>query len=542
MSSTKKTGGGTDMRRIAEPRDPDDAIEWKRYTSERPTLGSMPKAELEGWALRLSSAVMSPWDKRWFIFFKSFICYFQSQDPGARCSGCYYIPGMQVERIRDGIPNHPSAPIHINSKKENCVVFHIQVPRKPGGDYRDLILSLPDEAVLTKWETHVAGIISRKSTGLNRFSGTSLGTSGSSDRGSLQQQVVTSPPTLSAHIPQRYLGILHSSGITSEEAKNNYSDVMSVIQFTEKNHPMAVNNNKNDILEELLSQNTSSTPKEKYALSELVSPEPALLIHSNLVKLDSGSQGEVYRATRKSDGADVALKKIFVKNEEKMLPALENEISMMYTSSHRNIVNFYSAHRDSESLWIAMELMAGGNLTDLLELPSARTFTEPQIAYICKNILAGLAYLHGKGRIHRDVKSDNILLNTRGEIKLGDFGFCASLSEGENDKRKSVVGSPYWMAPEVIRGEPYDSKADVWSMGIIVLELCDGQPPLMELSPMRALYVIVTQDAPLPKGPDSWSPELLHFISLMLNKDPNERVPASELLKHPFLQTVCFIF
>eukprot|EP01061_Rhynchopus_euleeides_P006792 TRINITY_DN15818_c0_g3_i1.p2 TRINITY_DN15818_c0_g3~~TRINITY_DN15818_c0_g3_i1.p2 ORF type:complete len:217 (+),score=65.69 TRINITY_DN15818_c0_g3_i1:547-1197(+) len=191
--------------------------------------------------------------------------------------------------------------------------------------------------------------------------------------------------------------------------------------------------------------------------------------------------------------------------------------------------------RGKKTLWIAMELMTGGKLTDVLDSKKGR-FPEEHVAYICKNVLEGLAYLHSMGRVHRDIKSDNILLGGKGTIKLGDFGFCASLSEGENQKRQTVVGTPYWMAPEVITGEPYDCKADVWSMGILALELCDGEPPLMEEPPMRALYIIVTQPAPSMKQPDLWSAQCRDFISQMLNKNPDQRPVASDLLNHPFLQ------
>jgi serine/threonine protein kinase len=181
-----------------------------------------------------------------------------------------------------------------------------------------------------------------------------------------------------------------------------------------------------------------------------------------------------------------------------------------------------------------MEFMNGGKLTDLLYVTK---FTEPQIASICKECLKALKYLHDIHRIHRDIKSDNVLLSSNGEVKLADFGFCAELSTGE--KRKSVVGTPYWMAPEVIRGIDYDIKVDIWSTGIMALELADGEPPLMELPPLRALFIIATQASPQLREPHKWSNEFRDFLSRCLQKDPSLRATADELLQHPFIQKAC---
>ena len=555
---------------LTEPRDEREAADWKRITGERPPLGSFPKSDLSGWALKLSSSVMSPWDKRWFIFVGNFVCYFKSQEPNERCAGCYYLVGMVIERLAE-IPNHPSAPVHFNSYKENCVLFRPVVPRKQGGDYKDLILSLPEESQLRLWEAYVSaaskgkristtplamppmaasligGSVNSPSTPLNGAApattgassplidlGSSIGRGGytggavgpargstsvspplGSPAGSSQAGSPTGPRSpklqlggsaraqVAPALPSQYQAMLLYSGISEKEALDNSDAVVSVFNFAQR-HQGNLSHPTFPPAERASSSSSGGTPpltnlgsppsfhpagsgapsfsstsptgppqaspslppaaasatgplKTRYTLDEIVSPEEALLVYDNLVKLDSGSQGEVFRANRIRDGAQVALKKIFIKNAKKEVPALENEISMMYTSTHKNLVNFYAAHRSQDTLWIAMELMSGGKLTDLLDSQTV-AFKEDQVAYLCKSILEGLAYLHSMGRIHRDIKSDNILLNRTGEIKLGDFGFCASLSEGENDKRKTVVGTPYWMAPEVIQGEPYDSK------------------------------------------------------------------------------------
>ena len=262
-----------------------------------------------------------------------------------------------------------------------------------------------------------------------------------------------------------------------------------------------------------------------YPLSELLTEGNPQHVFSKLKKLDAGSQGEVYRAQNER-GTTIALKKIFIKDHKKEIPALENEISMLKSSRHPNIIDYYSCHRKDNTLWIAMELMNGGKLTDLIE--EGYKFKEEEVSFIMKEALKGLLYLHKTGRIHRDIKSDNVLLNTDGRVKLGDFGFCAMISEGRAAKRKTVVGTPYWMAPEVIKGDLYDQKADMWSLGIMGLELCDGEPPLMSLPPMRALYVIVTQKAPRMKLRSKY---VFIFICCFFGCDPVVETGLPTILK-----------
>eukprot|EP00658_Telonema_sp_P-2_P050119 TRINITY_DN38171_c0_g1_i1.p1 TRINITY_DN38171_c0_g1~~TRINITY_DN38171_c0_g1_i1.p1 ORF type:complete len:172 (-),score=11.56 TRINITY_DN38171_c0_g1_i1:198-713(-) len=150
-----------------------------------------------------------------------------------------------------------------------------------------------------------------------------------------------------------------------------------------------------------------------------------------------------------------------------------------------------------------------------------------------REILQGLAYLHRQGCLHRDIKSDNILINERGELKIGDFGFAVSAAVG---KRKTVVGTPYWMAPEVAKGEVYDISADVWSLGIFLIELCDGLPPWFGIPPLKALVKIATQPAPtISSKTRKPTRALIEFSKLMLQKSPQKRSSCDDLLQHPFL-------
>jgi len=213
---------------------------------------------------------------------------------------------------------------------------------------------------------------------------------------------------------------------------------------------------------------------------------------------------------------------------------LVTEISIMKTSRHEAIIEYIDSFAVDGQLWVVMEFMDGGCLTDILEEYESVQLTELQIAYICKQTLSGLEYIHSLSRIHRDIKSDNILLNTNGAIKIADFGYAAQLTS-EKLKRTTIVGTPYWMAPELIRGQEYNFKVDIWSLGIMVMEMAEGEPPYMEYPPLRALFLITTKGIPPLKNPESWSPDFRKFVALCLEIENDKRLDASQLLKHPFL-------
>jgi serine/threonine protein kinase len=185
---------------------------------------------------------------------------------------------------------------------------------------------------------------------------------------------------------------------------------------------------------------------------------------------------------------------------------------------------------------MVLEYIHGGTLTEVLG-PSV-PFPEQCIAYVTRVILEGLAFLHRQERLHRDIKSDNILVDFSGAVKIADFGFAVGLS-AELAKRKSVVGTPFWMAPELIRGQLYDGKVDVWSLGITALEMADGEPPYLQEPPLRALFMIATNPPPSLKDPKKWSPQFCDFLKQSLELEPTNRATAEALLAHPFISTAC---
>ncbi|XP_072425490.1 serine/threonine-protein kinase PAK 4-like [Chiloscyllium punctatum] len=249
-----------------------------------------------------------------------------------------------------------------------------------------------------------------------------------------------------------------------------------------------------------------------------------------LSQIGEGSTGIVCVATEKLTGRRVAVKRMDLRTQQRR-ELLFNEVVIMRDYHHENVVEMYSSHLVGDELWVVMELLQGGALTDII---SYTRMDEEQIATVCLSILKALAYLHSHGVIHRDIKSDSILLTLDGRVKLSDFGFCAQVNE-EIPRRRSLVGTPYWMAPEVIARLPYGPEVDIWSLGIMVVEMIDGEPPYFSDSPVEAMKLLRDNLPPRPKLEHKVSPILRDFISCMLVHDVTERATSIKLLEHPFL-------
>jgi serine/threonine protein kinase len=190
-------------------------------------------------------------------------------------------------------------------------------------------------------------------------------------------------------------------------------------------------------------------------------------------------------------------------------------------------------------LWVIMEHMDCGSLTSLIQarFSKGRKFTEPEMAGLLRPAMEGLDFIHQRGRVHRDIKSDNLLVNSSGAVKIADFGFCVQLTE-EQRMRQSMAGTYYWMAPELVRGQQYDQMVDIWSMGITMIEMAEGEPPYLRQDPLRALYLIATKGPPRLKS-KGWSKNLKDFYEHTLHPDPSKRLGAESLLKQPFLLGTC---
>uniref|UniRef100_A0A8B9S941 non-specific serine/threonine protein kinase n=1 Tax=Apteryx owenii TaxID=8824 RepID=A0A8B9S941_APTOW len=245
-------------------------------------------------------------------------------------------------------------------------------------------------------------------------------------------------------------------------------------------------------------------------------------------------------AKNKETGALAAAKVIETKSEDELEDYMV-EIEILATCDHRHIVKLLGAFYWDGKLWIMIEFCPGGAV-DATMLELDRGLTEPQIQVICRQMLEALHYLHSKKIIHRDLKAGNVLLTQDGDIKLADFGVSAKNMK-TLQKRDSFIGTPYWMAPEVVMCEtmkdtPYDYKADIWSLGITLIEMAQIEPPHHELNPMRVLLKIAKSDPPTLSSPSKWSLEFRDFLKTALDKNPETRPSAAQLLEHPFVSKV----
>ncbi|XP_071804281.1 serine/threonine-protein kinase 3-like isoform X2 [Asterias amurensis] len=250
-----------------------------------------------------------------------------------------------------------------------------------------------------------------------------------------------------------------------------------------------------------------------------------------LEKLGEGSYGSVFKAMHKESGQVLAIKQVPVDTD---LQEIIKEISIMQQCDSPYVVKYYGSYFKNTDLWIVMEYCGAGSVSDIMRRRS-KTLTEDEVATILQSTLKGLEYLHFMRKIHRDIKAGNILLNNDGFAKLADFGVAGQLTD-TMAKRNTVIGTPFWMAPEVIQEIGYDCKADIWSLGITALEMCEGKPPYAEIHPMRAIFMIPTKPPPTFSDPEVFSAELIDFTSKCLVKNPEERATATDLLQHPFIK------
>nr|XP_042705587.1 mitogen-activated protein kinase kinase kinase kinase 2 isoform X4 [Chrysemys picta bellii] len=252
-------------------------------------------------------------------------------------------------------------------------------------------------------------------------------------------------------------------------------------------------------------------------------------------RIGAGTYGDVYKA-RDTQTAELAAIKIVKLDPGDDISSIQQEITTLRDCGHPNVVAYFGSYLRNDRLWICMEFCGGGSLQEIYH--TTGPLSEKQIAYVCRETLQGLSHLHAKGKMHRDIKGANILLTLFGDVKLADFGVSAELTASVA-KRKSFIGTPYWMAPEVAAVEKkggYNQLCDIWAIGITAIELAELQPPLFDLHPMRALMLMSKSSFQPPKLKDKahWSPEFHHFLKLALTKNPKKRPTAEKLLQHLF--------
>ncbi|KAI9146495.1 kinase-like domain-containing protein [Paraphysoderma sedebokerense] len=276
--------------------------------------------------------------------------------------------------------------------------------------------------------------------------------------------------------------------------------------------------------------------------SKIAAKDDPETIFELLEIIGTGSYGEVYKARVISTGALAAVKLVKLEPGEDLEEVL-NEVNFLKSCSHPNVVSYFGCYmkkgavRGVKTIWIAMEFCGGGSVEAAykgLRVP----LSEKEIQVVVRECLRGLAFLHSCSKIHRDIKCGNILLTEAGEVKLADFGVSTQISRTFS-KRNTFIGTPYWMAPEVITSEQsgttYDYKADIWSLGITAIEMAECSPPMFDMHPMRVLFMIPKLPPPTLRD-KKWSPEFRDFLQLCLDKDPDARPTADQLLRHPFVK------
>ncbi|KAM9208028.1 serine/threonine-protein kinase PAK 3-like, partial [Leptosomus discolor] len=252
-------------------------------------------------------------------------------------------------------------------------------------------------------------------------------------------------------------------------------------------------------------------PKQKYTRFEQVG---------------QGASGTVYTALDISTGQEVAIKQMNLQQQHKKERAL-NESLVMRENRNPNIVNCLDSHLVGDELRVVMEYMAGGCLRDVV---TQFCMDEEQMAAVCRECLQALDFLHLKQVIHRDIKSNSILLGMDRSVKLADFGFCARIIP-EQSRRSTMLRTPYWMAPEVMRKEAYGPKVDIWSPGVMAIEMVDGEPPYFSEDPLRVTYLIATNGTPELQNPEQLCAEFRAFWSCCLEVDVGRRGSAQDLLQ-----------
>jgi hypothetical protein len=510
-----------------KPRNTLDANDWARLSEIPPRLGEAAAhacVRKSGWLSRQCTVQhLAVWRLEWFLIYGNFLMSFPSNGDSALMECMLYLPEATIRRC----PSSDEA----SAGRPHVLEITSFVPRFCGDDdVEPLVLSFEVLDALADWEAALSRITSVQSSLARIVFGAPRNVEHKVHINATEEAGVAKNFGAGLLGPEM-LKWIKSQGITAEEMVGNEAVYLSCAKIAmSQDERVGPQSNLRAL------QGAKAIKIEDF----LTAGEPSRL-YPNMTLVDSGSQGEVFRANRAADGLLVAVKKVVIKNERQELPGLVNEIALLASADHSNIVKLFACHRSGKEFHLVMEYMAGGKLTDLLDEDGGIVFEEKEIATIMREVLIGLQYLHRGGCMHRDIKSDNVLLNRDGCVKLGDFGFATSLAN-PSSKRKTMVGTPYWMAPEVARGDPYDMKADVWSCGILLIELCDGLPPHMGINPMRALVKISTQPPPKICGKRrSLSATCHDFCTTLLVKNPSARPTAEEALRHPFVaESNCF--
>lgn len=279
------------------------------------------------------------------------------------------------------------------------------------------------------------------------------------------------------------------------------------------------------------SRSAESRCPENHARRSRVEEEDTSENYEVLSVLGEGSYGRVCKCRHKISGELCAAKIVEIDRDVR---ALVEEISYLERGKSEFVVGYLGSFQVENSFWILMDFCEAGSVSDLMRA-SRMCLSEEELQGICACITLGLLHLHKLRMIHRDIKAGNILLTSNGTAKLADFGVSAQLDTMQS-KRETAIGTPYWMAPEVIQEGRYNNKADIWSLGVTLIEMAEGEPPFANMHPMRALFVIPKKPPSTLRNPQAWSPQLNDFIAHCLVKDQDDRSACENLLTLPFIK------
>ncbi len=337
-----------------------------------------------------------------------------------------------------------------------------------------------------------------------------------------------------ADLPPEFKRMVQASGLAAEDIEKHWDVFCNVMHFVGKRRLFATEEEANKARERIKQGNASVPISEntKRLQNELFQSGNPKKLFKKLRIAGKGGFGMVFSGIG-PDKKPCAIKRMPHTSEKDRVQNL-TEAQFLKRCNHPNIVYYQQTYEcpDDHEIWIVMEMLTGGTLDEAIDPDAQANFSESHIAYVCREMLYGVHYLHNNHIAHRDLKAPNVMMSVEGDVKLIDFGLAVDL--GKSGSRTEMVGSPYWIPPEMVMRKPHSYPVDIWSMAICVLALANKHAPNYG-SPLKCMFSVATKAPPTFDQPNRWSNDFRDFMVLMLVQEPEKRSTADALLKHPFL-------